>query len=200
MREQPWNQRRISHRHEHEHRNLLDLFRLAEAWSGTAKKLDASFAPLDDDTSPEDALGRLEHAVEDALRAAAAGKSSGDLTERSIAAGRDAARIRWPEAERLATAIAPADKRPLIVALYHSPLAGRLGPAAFLVRRSLDTEVSLELRNCPHAHPRGSNETPGLRDLLCEQHFEWLRGYFQHLNPTVTPVLERRGPHCVVSW
>ena len=85
------------------------------------------------------------------------------------------------------------------MALYHSPLGGRLGAEAFLVRRALVTEVAAELLQCPHhAAPKGTSAEA--QDELCKQQFHWLRGYFNFLNPAITPVFSRPRGRCVVSW
>jgi len=64
MREHPWNIRRVTHRHLHDHRNLLDLHFLTHAWAGQdSTSLPNPFEKdpcLEDDTSPEDVLTRLE--------------------------------------------------------------------------------------------------------------------------------------------
>jgi hypothetical protein len=225
-REHPWNIRRVSHRHLHDQRNLLDLQALTLAWTtppaapetepdatdplaprSPATPADplALEAALEDDTWPDDVLQRQEAEVHRAqLHALSARLADGDrLAELSYHAGQEAASRRWMQADPAEGSIAPADKRALLLALYHSPLGGRLGREAFLVRRALITEVSVELLQCPHrlaaAKPRGG-ENPALVDELCRQQFSWLKGYFNFLNPALVPVLSRPRGRCVVSW
>ena len=215
-REHPWNIRRVSHRHLHDQRNLMDWHLLAQAWAPDA--ITNPFereTSLEDDTWPEDVLSRLEteirssqhHVLRDRLT------ESEQLAERSFQAGAEAAQKRWMQSDAGEGSVAPADKRALLLALYHSPLGGRLGPAAFLIRRSLVTEVSVELLRCPHrlaekqtgtpgerASPSPSTAPPALTDELCRQQFHWLRGYINFLNPAITLAHSHQRGHCWVSW
>jgi hypothetical protein len=203
-REHPWNIRRISHRHLHDQRNLMDLQLLTQAWAPEGAPVTSPFdhePSLEDDTWPEDVLTRLETEIR-RLQLRTLGerfRESGPLAERSYQAGQEAASKRWMQSDPSEGSIAPADKRALLLALFHSPLGGRLGPHAFLLRRSLVTEVSVELLQCPHrlASPQSAPETI---DELCRQQFNWLRGYFGFLNPALTPAYSRPHGRCVVSW
>jgi hypothetical protein len=159
---------------------------------------------LDDDTWPEDVLRRLERGVRAIQLKELAERLSKktELDSASYQAGQDSASRRWTAADPNEGSIAPADKRSLILALYHSPLGGLEGPSSFLIRRSLITEVSVELRACPHrlAERPGHGASAETLDELCRQQFHWLRGYFGFLNPALTPVLSRPRGRCVVSW
>ena len=69
MREQPWNIRRATHRHLHDYENLRDLHGLTQAWLTSATQAGAKNPfdqepTLEDDTSPEDVLARLERQVQ----------------------------------------------------------------------------------------------------------------------------------------
>jgi hypothetical protein len=208
-REHPWNVRRLSHRHLHDHRNLLDLHLLTQAWAAThSQTLINPFdrePTLEDDTSPEDVLHRLDRAIR-SVQLRELGERLSDkklsLDESSYQAGQEAASHRWMQSDPNEGSIAPADKRALILALYHSPLGGFEGPGSFLVRRSLVTEVAVELLACPHrlAERPGQGASAETLDELCNQQFHWLRGYFGFLNPALTPVLSRPRGRCVVSW
>jgi hypothetical protein len=228
MREHPWNVRRVTHRHLHDHRNLLDLHFLTHAWTSAAQTGDTASLSnpfdkeptLEDDTSPEDVLLRLEQAVlatqfealsnrlkaKPTRREAAALEPSATLSaldELSLQAGRECAERRWPKDAEELTPLAPmtpGDRRKLLAALYHSPLAGRWGPDAFLVRRALISEVSVELLNCPHCKSSEGRADAATVAALCQQQFHWLRGYLGHLNPAITPQIERQGGRCVVRW
>ena len=129
------------------------------------------------------------------------GGSYGKLDAASFAAGQESAAERWSESSDPSQgSVAPSDRRALLFALYHSPLAGLEGQAAFLVRRSLISEVSVELLACPHCVSSGGSAV-SVVDELCRQQFEWLRGYFGFLNPSLVPALARQGAgRCVVSW
>ena len=224
MREHPWNIRRVTHRHLHDHRNLLDLHYLTHAWaSGDSASLSNPFEKdpsLEDDTSPEDVLQRLEQAVAQTQlqilseRLLSKPSMNLNLNELSWRAGKECAIKRWPK-DQASDTIAPSkpcEKRTLLMALQHSPLAGRLGADAFLIKRLLISEVSIELLNCPHRQSAlygtaatassASPASPTSIDELCRQQFQWLRGFFEHLDPTVKPTLSRAGTpaSCVVSW
>lgn len=215
MREHPWHIRRVTHRHLHEQRNLLDLHFLTHAWAQageagteTQSSIENPFErepTLEDDTTPEDVLSRLERAVRDVqsqtirnMRKGGAAAAEG-LAQASYNAGKECAQRRWPreESSPAAAARGPSpDKRPWLGALYHSPLAGRAGESAFLVRRALVSEVCVELRQCPHRRP----ESGDAADELCLQQFHWLRGYLSHLDPRLAPTLSRAGERCAVQW
>jgi hypothetical protein len=212
MREHPWNIRRVTHRHLHDHRNLLDLHYLTHAWAGQDhSSLPNPFeknASLEDDTSPEDVLIRLEQGVLHTQLAALSERlsSKSSLDELSWQAGRDCSTKRWPKdtESSLVEKPGPPDKRALLVALHHSPLSGRLAADAFLVRRALASEVSIELLNCPHAKSAAYGSEPGSQAIheLCRQQFNWLRGYLNHLHSAVTPILTvGKSPHrCAIRW
>lgn len=180
----------------------MDLQLLTQAWAHAGAVTHLEREPsLEDDTWPEDVLLRLEFEIRSSQRRALdlLLSESERLTDRSFQAGQESAQRRWMQSDPSEGSVAPADKRALLLALYHSPLGGRLGPDAFLVRRSLITEVSVELLDCPH-HQESGRAAPELRDALCLQQFHWLRGYFNFLNPAI--VLSSSRPHgrCVVSW
>jgi hypothetical protein len=211
-REHPWHIRRVSHRHLHDQRNLLDLHFLTHSWGTPNAEVENPFdrePSLEDDTSPEDVIRRLEHEVRD-TQIQTLSRKLGDaakLDELSYQAGNECASRRWTEADPREGSIAPADKRALLLALCHGPLSGRLGAQAFLVRRALVTEVTIELLQCPHRLAeskdlRGLKGAPSAEalDELCRQQFQWLRGYFNFLNPAITPALSRPRGRCVVSW
>jgi hypothetical protein len=210
-REHPWNIRRVSHRHLHDQRNLADLHRLTQAWVPegveSPKELESS---LEDDTWPEDVLLRLEAEIR-ALQLGVLSKQLSEserLAEKSFFAGQEAAQRRWMQADPTEGSVAPADKRALLLALYQSPLGGRLGPDAFLVRRALITEVTVEWLACPHCQTRTASKNSAFeqqklaeaQEELCGQQFHWLRGYFNFLNPAITPACLRLHGRCVVSW
>ena len=208
-REHPWHIRRVSHRHLHDYRNLKDLHLLTQAWD-PAQEVPNPFAQeptLEDDTWPEDVLARLEKRVrEEQLRAVArllkSGPEAATLAERSYQAGQDSAASRWTRTDPSEGSIAPADKRALWLALAHGPLSGRLGADAFLVRRSLITEVTVELRQCPHCLLESGEITApaAVVEETCQQQFHWLRGYFGFLNPAILPAHVRKAGRCGVSW
>lgn len=207
-REHPWHIRRVTHRHLHDQRNLVDLHLLTQAWGceGIANPFDQE-PSLEDDTWPEDVLLRLEHQIRALQLQAIGARRTESLDELSYQAGQESASRRWTQSDPTEGSIAPADKRALLLALYHSPLSGRLGPAAFLIRRTLITEVSVELLNCPHRQAEASRaagaglSTPAEAvDALCLQQFHWLRGHFNYLNPAITLSASRPGGRCVVSW
>lgn len=160
---------------------------------------------LEDDTWPEDVLLRLDRTIRSVqLRELTErlSEKNAKLDDASYLAGQESASQRWMQSDPNEGSIAPADKRALILALYHTPLAGFDGPSAFLIRRSLVTEVSVELLRCPHrlTEKPGQGASSDTLNELCSQQFQWLRGYFGFLNPALSLVLSRPRGRCVVSW
>ncbi|MGK5083299.1 hypothetical protein WDW37_08325 [Bdellovibrionota bacterium FG-1] len=211
MREHPWNQRRVTHRHLHDEQNLRDLHALTESWINAIPQGAASNSPhpfdqnpsLEDDTTPEDVLVRLELAVHSAqaeiLRVRLPDREL--LKDLSWNAGKFCASHRWADTlTRRNSSLAPADKRALLLALCHSPLSYRLGADAFLVRRALTSEVCIELLQCPHRWSETVQMDQATRDELCQQQFHWLCGYFTPLAPSVTPQISRSGSRCILQW
>ncbi len=198
MREQPWHFRRITHEHELWFSNLRDIHALSSGWLAFAKlapsKLDAILATelgrLMDDTLPEDVLGRLEariwaeqaRAWQDAARARATGSKDLDtagalLLERSHDEGERVGARDWAHA----FAAKPATLEQAFAALTGSAIAGRPGPAAFLICRSVENELEADLLRCPHS----ACADPSLReraDSLCAAHLGWMKGYVRALN------------------
>ncbi len=219
MREHPWSMRRVTQQHLHDQRNLLDLMALTQAWQSaprgpvavvkadesteaTARRTDPSEKAfeLEDDTTPSDVLARMEAEVWISQIRALSGKTSGKLDEASFEAGAKCAGSRWPT-PRDRTRGAASDKRALFLALCHSPLAAGLGSRAFLIRRSLPQEISIELLQCPHRRLKEGEDAPAdVIAELCRQHFNWMRGYLHSLNPGAHPVLTRPASRCQVSW
>ena len=215
MREHPWNQRRVTHRHLHDQQNLRDLHSLTESWIHAMPKGAASNAPhpfdqepsLEDDTTPEDVLVRLELAVHSAQAETLCIRLPDRelLKDLSWNAGKECASRRWADTlTRRASTLGPTDKRSLLLALCHSPLSYRLGADAFLIRRALTSDVCIELLQCPHTWPEKIHETikmdQATRDELCQQQFYWLCGYFTPLAPSVTPQISRPGSRCILQW
>ena len=200
MREQPWNIRRATHRHLHDYENLRDLHGLTQAWLTSATQAGAKNPfdqepTLEDDTSPEDVLARLERQVQatqlKVIQTLAQAQEALTLDLVSFGAGKICAEKRWT--------VLPSDKRALLVALYHSPLSQGLSAGAFLVRRMLTSEVSIELLCCPHRAKNSTAEQAAV-DLLCKQQFHWLKGYFSHLAPDIDSQITTAHGRCVVSW
>jgi hypothetical protein len=128
MREQLWNQRRLTYRHLHDLRNLNEW----RAWTAQPA-LDPR--ALEDDTTPEEALLRHEATTFANARAWFENHAQEADYEVSRLAGARWAEAHWPHPEL--------DARLVLTALLDSPLAGRHPRSTFLVQRARPQEVQV---------------------------------------------------------
>lgn len=233
MRREPWHQRLPAAEHYQWFKNLVELHELTNSWltevkleysehsmnRGFSKRVTENLWMLDsleerrledflDDTSPEDVLGRLEHAVWAAqawtlthfqLQTADEDRKALDslLEQLCWKAGRACAQKRWKtlipkEAEP------GVDLRDLILAFQDSPCSGTPHREPFLIRRSVKEQVDLELLNCPHRMP--FHEVSTLADRLCELHWHFLKGYAYALNSRTGTESKIEKPRCLHRW
>jgi hypothetical protein len=149
MREQLWNQRRLTYRHLHDLRNLNEW----RAWTAQATLTPDA---LEDDTTPDDVLWRAEVATFAAARAWFDARPQDSDLEISRLAGARWAETRWPHPER--------DARLVLTALLDSPVAGRHPRSAFLVKRALPNEMRVcwDARAVTGADPSPAFERHGV--------------------------------------
>lgn len=126
MREQLWNQRRVTFRHLHDLSNLNEW----RAWTGQPTVVPSA---LEDDTSPDDVLLRLEAETFAAAQSWFKAHDQDADLEVSRQAGGRWAQTRWPGTE--------SDARLAMPALLDSPLGGRQPRLVFLVQRALAAEM-----------------------------------------------------------
>lgn len=157
-----------------------------------------------DDTTPDDVLQRLEHAIL-ALQSWVLQKILGQtglrdlptirnrLEQAAWRAGRDCAHERWPALP----AWEQNDLRALFSAFQDNPIYGNWGDGGILLRRAVSKEILFETRRCPHAlaHP----ELQGSAQDLCDLYGHWSRGFAYSLNPRVVLDTSRES-HCLQSW
>jgi hypothetical protein len=171
-----------------------------------------------DDTHPSDLLGRLEHAVwaNQALKlnhriakttAAKREALESTLDQSSFQLGQLTGQKRW-ENSAFALRIprsTPLQLRELLLAIHDSPFAGYprcSGSSGFLIKRSTETELQIELQLCPHR--QHYPEVKPSVDRLCRLHSQWMRGFIVGIHPNVGPNIQIehwiRSPRCIQRW
>jgi len=159
-----------------------------------------------DDTSPEDILGRLEHTVWSVQawtlmscieRAPADTRQALEsiLEQSSWKLGRKHGELAWPSMPPHARQ----DLRALLLALSPFQVSGS-GGDDFLLKRSVQSEVQIELKACPHRSRY--LETAPIADVLCRLHAQWMRGFVYALNSRVTVehVVRKAPSRCLQRW
>lgn len=187
---------------------IRDSLRKLERVAQSAAPAGESLESLLDDTSPDDLLMRLEHAVHlvqaitlrsmlDRVESASARSLTGQLEQASWRTGRDCAARRWPTLAR-----APVeDLHGVVAATRGNPFHGSGDSDPLLVQRLVSHELRAELRACPHQSPIPA--TRAVADELCALHAHWLRGFSYALNSRVViehfPAPEP-GARCRQRW
>jgi hypothetical protein len=210
MRENPWHVRLPVSEHYQWFKLLILNHELTFSWIGeVAQPLNPQLGPLIsrkledflDDTSPTDTLRRLEASIwsnQVQILAACFKKMmfsdeqflDGLLSRASWHAGKEAAKVSWPGLTSLGD---PLDLKAVFHAIYDTPFSGYPELDAFLIRRSLASEVQIELRKCPHHSKMTRNSIRDdsiaiepIIDRLCRYRTQWLRGYVETLNSRVS--------------
>lgn len=251
MRREPWHQRLPATEHYQWFKNLVELHELTNSWlkevqieysqhsmnRGFSKRVTENLWMLDslaerkvedflDDTSPEDVLGRLEHAVWAAqawtlthfyLQTAEDSRKALDsvLEQLCWKAGRRCAESRWQTLLPTTSTTNSAgttrtqleaehdkegrmDLRDVVLAFRDSPCSGTSHREPFLIRRAVREKVELELLSCPHRMPY--HEVAAVADRLCELHWHFLKGYAYALNPGTGAEAILKKPRCIHRW
>lgn len=149
-----------------------------------------------DDTSPDEVLKRLDHTVWAVQATTLTQIQSNDSTalqalleQTAFRFGQNLAESRWGDWALIGNASADL----ALEALSDSPFSGRVELPGFLVRRSLPSEFQFHWRSCPHT--RTDPEVAGLATLLCDLHFQALRGFTYRMNPRLELTLRRPPAH-----
>lgn len=212
-----WHERRSGLVHLKWFENLCDLHELTLAWISDLKidRADTALSrglgkealenvwmlesirdtQLDDfldDTSAEDLLARLDHTIWAVQAATLEQIQSQDpsalraiLEQTAFRFGRNLAESRWRAWSELGQSRADL----ALAALHDSPFAGHGFHPSFLVRRKLAHEFQFLWRSCPHS--RHYPEIGRSQTLLCDLHYQALRGYIYALNPRLELTLRR---------
>lgn len=159
---------------------------LGETYAVLEKITETSVPPeLDlilDEMLPEELLQRLEHliwviqswSVHNILSHTSKDERTAvfhALQQTAWTVGRQCADRRWKNLEPAARE----DLRALSSILQDSPLAKASRSHGFLVVRSTEEELILQLLQCPHRSKY--YEVRPVADELCELHFHWIRGF-----------------------
>ncbi|MBI2711814.1 MAG: hypothetical protein HYX41_02965 [Bdellovibrio sp.] len=233
MRREPWHERLPAAEHYLWFQNLVELHELTNLWlkevqieysqhavhRGFSKRVTENLWMLNsltehkfedylDDTTPEDVLARLEHAVwatqawtlnhfriqtpEDSREAIET-----VLEQICWKAGRRCAEKRWSRWIQK-DGKPGTDLRDILLAFQDSPLSRSSRQESFLLRRGVQNLVEVELLTCPHRLPY--HETHEVADWLCRLHWNFLKGYAYALNSKTVSEFKISQPRCVHRW
>jgi hypothetical protein len=158
-----------------------------------------------DDTWPDEVISQLEHTVwaEQAWTLShIQGKTTATsrvaletvLEQTSWKAGAINAQSRWSVFSKRDNL----DLKDILLALNDSPFSGYPRGNGFLIRRSIPSEIQVELRICPHQihFP----EVKSVADRLCRLHAHWMRGFAYFLNNKVIMEHVVQSPRCTQRW
>ncbi len=229
-RENPWHVRLPDSEHEQWFKNLVDLHELTNHWvrdlrvdrpahfltRGLSQDVldhlwildtlsGAKLTQFLEETQPEELLLQLEktiwavqswtlnHILKEDVRSSTSPLKN-LLEQTSWKAGRLSGENRWSRVKNFGQL----DLAAVFFALQDSPLSGYPRSKGTLIRRATAEMVELELRHCPHqlALP----EIRDNRDLLCQLHSQWCRGFVYTLNQRVSVEHSIGSPHCSQRW
>ena len=219
MKESPWHLRLPTTEHYQWFRNIMELHQLTQTWQrklqiipscvgNQFEGVDEALQQLEphsefnlenilDDSQIEELLNQYHYSVW--LYQALSVKQIGEkefplLKEISWSLGKLCAEKRWaklPKKHALPL-------RKALFALQDSPLSGYPHREAFLIKRSIDSELQIELKHCPHQSV--IPEVKSVADLLCTYHSQWMQGFAAALNPKIQIEHQHRTPRCLQRW